>query len=234
MWCRNQSRQSRRGRGVLVGVIAASVALAGVGPTADATSQPAPAGVGAMTGPAQSVIAGKFIRAMKNDNIAAARTFVDAVGPGGIAAVVRRPDYVYDGHSSWEQVRGADCHGYICQAAGFPATPEPGWYVVPRAGRWRVVARAYLDTADYLLDQGEFGCLTESRLVFNRRGPSRTLVLAVPAGTPVWWAPRGRVNVAVDAGAVAEVPGGSAPPRTYLVFGFMADPAGSVQDWCGD
>lgn len=154
-----------------------------------------------------------FILAMKNDDIQSAAAYVDAIGPGGKEAVLERPDYVYGGKSSWDIVKGAECHGLICQADPFPATPQPGWYVLKRDGKYRVVARAYLHTADYLRDQGNLGYLTKQRKVRNR-AKDWNLVKKVSKGTPVWWVPEtGYVNVAVDAGS--KVPG------KKMIYGYI-------------
>jgi hypothetical protein len=166
-----------------------------------------------------------FILAMKVKDTQAAAEFVNARGPGGNKAVLERPDYVYKGQSSWDIVTGADCHGLICLAKKFPATPEPGWYVLKRNGAYRVVARAYLDTADYLLDTGTFGCLTKSRKVRNK-ATNWNLVKKVSRGTPVWWVPdSGYLNVAVDAGS---------SPRKKMIFGYIPHVRDYVSADCSD
>ena len=154
-----------------------------------------------------------FILAMKDNDIQTAATYVDAIGPGGKEAVLERPDHVYDGKSLWDMVKGAECHGLVCQADPFPATPAPGWYVLKRNGEYRVVARAYLDTADYLMNEGNFGYLTKQRKVRNR-ATDWNLVKKVPKGTPVWWVPEtAYVNVVVDAGS--KVPG------KKMIYGYI-------------
>ncbi len=186
----------------------------------------------AATAPAPSAKLGRqdvgeaFILAMKQKDKKTAATYVRAVGPGGQRAVLKRPDYIFEGKSAWDPVTGAQCSGLICLAKKFPATPEPGWYVLKRKGKFRVVARAYLDTATYLLDQGTFGCLNKPRKVRNK-AKNWNLVKKVPAGTPVWWVPdTGYVNVAVDAG--------SKKPRQKMIFGYIPDIADHVSEDCGD
>lgn len=167
-----------------------------------------------------------FILAMKAKDKKTAATYVRAIGPGGKKAVLERPDYVFEGKSSWDLVTGAECSGLICLAKNFPATPEPGWYVLKRKGKYRVVARAYLDTATYLLDQGAFGCLTTPRKVRNK-ATNWNLVKKVPRGTPVWWtSDTSYVNVAVDAG--------SKKPRKKMIFGYIPNIANYVSEDCGD
>ncbi len=167
-----------------------------------------------------------FILAMKKNKAAKAIKYVDARGPGGTAAVLERPDYVYHGKSSWDLVTGAQCRGLICSAKGFPATPEPAWYVLKRAGKYRVVAPAVMASADYLLDTGTFGCLTTDRKVRNR-ATDWNLVKKVPRGTPVWWvADAGSTNVAVDAG--------SKVPRRQMIYGYIPNIADHVSPACGE
>lgn len=167
-----------------------------------------------------------FILAMKNDKTAKAAKFVDAIGPGGTAAVTERPDFVYNGKSSWGPVTGAQCGGLICSAEHFPATPEPAWYVLKRDGRYRVVARAELASADYLLNTGTFGCLTADRKVRNR-ATDWNLVKKAPKGTPVWWvADPGSTNVAVDAGTKV--------PRTKMIYGYIPNIENYVSPTCGE
>ena len=122
---------------------------------------------------------------------------------------------------------GADCRGLICSARGFPATPEPAWYVVSRGGQWRVVARAYLVSADYVQATGTFGCLKQAQTVRNMSGSKWNDVLRVPRGTPVWWTQTsGFINVAVDAGTTK--------PLVKMIYGYLPDPGAKVGDWCGD
>ena len=167
-----------------------------------------------------------FIMALKDKDLTQAATFVKATGPGGRRAVLERPDYVYEGTSSWDLVTGAQCSGLICLARDFPATPEPGWYVIKRKGKYKVVARAYLDTATYLLDQGTFGCLAKDRKVRNK-ATNWNLVKIAPRGTPVWWVPEtGYVNVALDVG--------SSTPRKKMLYGYIPNIAEYVTTDCGD
>jgi hypothetical protein len=171
-------------------------------------------------------VADAFILAMKSNDVSTASTYVSAVGPGGKKAVLERQDYVYKGKSSWDTVTGADCSGYICSAAGFPATPEPAWYVLKRKGAFRVVGQAYRESADYLLYSGEYGCLTKDRKVRNR-ATDWNFIKRVPKGTPVWWATgAGGTNVAVDAGEAA--------PRTKMIFGYIKGVQKDVSRDCGD
>ncbi len=167
-----------------------------------------------------------FILAMKNQQFDQAANYVNAIGPGGQAAVLERPDYVFEGKSSWDLVTGAQCTGVICLARNFPATPEPAWYVLKRNGQFKVVAHAYLDTSTYLLDQGTFGCLAKKRKVRNK-ATDWNLVTVAPKGTPVWWVPdTGYVNVALDVGTVT--------PRKKMVFGYIPNIARYVTPDCGD
>lgn len=186
-----------------------------------------PAHPSAASPPGQQEVAEAFIQAMKADDPAAAAARVSAAGPGGMSAVLRRPDYEYNGRSAWETVTGASCLGYICSAAGFPSTPEPAWYVVRRAGRWRVVAVAYRESADYLEFRGRFACTKRSVRVYNRSGRSATMVRRVPKWTPVWWARgAGWTNVAVDTGRTV--------PRVRMIYGFLPRPAARTTAACGD
>ncbi|MCU0277488.1 MAG: hypothetical protein MUF33_00600 [Candidatus Nanopelagicales bacterium] len=171
-------------------------------------------------------VAEAFIAAIKANDLKTAAKYVDAVGPGGKSAVLVRPDSLYNGQSAWDQVTGADCNGFICSARSFPATPEPAWYVLKRDGRYRVVAAAYRESADYLESQGTFGCLTTSRKVRNRKS-DWNLVREVPQGTPVWWlSGNGNTNVAVDAG--------SRVPRKKMIYGFIPKVWKYVSPDCGD
>ncbi len=95
-----------------------------------------------------------------------------------------------------------------------------------RQGKFKVVARAYLDTATYLLDQGTFGCLRTERKVRNK-ATDWNVVTTAPQGTPVWWVPdTGYVNVALDIG--------TGTPRKKMVFGYIPDIANQVTVDCGD
>lgn len=167
-----------------------------------------------------------FILAMQKNKPGKAAKYVDAIGPGGTTAVLERPDFVYNGMSSWDLVTGAQCRGLICSAKNFPATPEPAWYVLKRDGTYRVVARADLASADYLVNTGTFGCLTTERKVRNR-ATDWNLVKKVPKGTPVWWVTdTGSTNVAVDAG--------SKVPRKKMIYGYIPHIADYVSPTCGE
>lgn len=193
--------------------------------TGRARSAVAAASVPTVTGPSKATVATRFVLALKQKRYAVARRYVSGQGPGGVAAVVRRP--WNNQTAAWARVTGASCDGYLCFARNFPATPAPAWYVVVRGGRWRVVARAYLAAADYVQFTGNRGCLRKDVKVRNRSGAGYNVILTAEAGSPVRWTAKTQelINVAIDVGWTT--------PKANMVYGYVPNP-GSLVGPCGE